>query len=58
MDVHLNWLNWFHFLILEGSLLVILMDCTISLSPFLDVTRMSMSTISFLTQLNPGIHCL
>ena len=23
-DVHLNWLNWFHFLILEGSLLVIL----------------------------------
>ena len=58
MDVHLNWLNWFHFLILKGSLLVILMNCTISLSPFLDVTRMSMSRISFLTQLNPGIHCL
>ena len=22
VDVHLNWLNWFHFLILEGGLLV------------------------------------
>ena len=22
LDVHLNWLNWFHFLILEGDLLV------------------------------------
>ena len=29
LDVHLNWLNWFHFLILEGGLLVILMDCMI-----------------------------
>ena len=28
----------FHFLILEGGLLVILIDCMISLSPFLDVT--------------------
>ena len=24
VDVHLNWLNWFHFLILEGDLLVFL----------------------------------
>ena len=24
VDVYLNWLNWFHFLILEGDLLVIL----------------------------------
>ena len=23
VDVHLNWVNWFHFLILEGGLLVI-----------------------------------
>ena len=28
------------------------------LSPFLDVTRMSMSTVSFLTQLDSGILCL
>ena len=57
-DVHLNWLNWFHFLILEGGLLVILIDCMIFLSPFLDVTRMSMSTFSFLAQLGSGILCL
>ena len=33
VDVHLNWPNWFHFLILERGLLIILIDCTI-LSPF------------------------
>ena len=27
VDVHLNWLNWFSFLIVEGGLLVILIDC-------------------------------
>ena len=58
VDVHLNWLNWFHHLILEGDLLVILIDCIIFLSPFLDVTRMSMSTVSFLAQLDSGILCL
>ena len=42
-NVHLNWLNCFHFLDLEGGLLVILIDCMIFLSPFLDVTRISMS---------------
>ena len=26
----LNWLNWFHFLILEGDLFVILIDCMTS----------------------------
>ena len=57
-DVHLNWLNWFHFLLLEGGLLVILIDCMIFLPPFLDVIRMSMSTVSFLTQLDCGILCL
>ena len=56
--VHLNWINWFHFLILEGGLLIILIDCMIFLSPFLDVTRMSMSTVSFLAQLDSGILCL
>ena len=54
-DVHLNWLNWFPFLILEGDLLVILIDRMIFLSPFLDVTRMSTSTVSFLVQLDSGI---
>ena len=33
-------------------------DCMILLSPFLDVTRMSMSTVSFLAQLDSGILCL
>ena len=27
VDVHRNWLNWFHFLILEGCLLAIITDC-------------------------------
>ena len=58
LDVHLNWLNWFHILIPKGGLLFILIDCIISLSPFLDVTRMSLSTVSFLAQLNSGIFCL
>ena len=34
-DVHLNWLNWFHFFVLEGGLLIILIDCMIFLSQFL-----------------------
>ena len=38
-------------LFLEGGLLVILMDYMIFLSPFLDVTRMSISTVSFLAEL-------
>ena len=49
-------LNWFHLLVFEVGLLVI--DCMIFLSPFLDVTRMSMATVSFLAQLNSGILCL
>ena len=52
VDVHLNWLNWFHFLIFKGVLLAILRDCMIFLSPLLDVTRMSMLIVSFLTQLD------
>ena len=51
VDVLLNWLSWFHFLFL-GSLLNILIDCMIFLSPFLDVTRMPISTNSFLAQLD------
>ena len=57
-DVLQNWLSWFHFLFLEGGLLVILIDCMIFLSPFPDVTRMSMSTVFFLAQLDSGILCL
>ena len=53
-----NWLSWFHFLFLEGGVLIIMIDCMIFLSPFVDVTRMSMLTASFLTQLDSGIHCL
>ena len=34
------------------------LDCIIFLSPFLDVTRMSLSTVSFFTQLESGILCL
>ena len=52
-----NWLNWFHFLFLKGGLIIILIDCMIFLSPFLNVTRMSMSTVSFLAQLDSGILC-
>ena len=40
-----------------GRSLVILKDCMVFLSPFLDVTRMSMSTVFFLTQLDSGIFC-
>ena len=38
-----------------GGLLVILIDCMIFLSPFLDVTRMSMPTVCFLIKLDSGI---
>ena len=38
-----------------GGLVVILIDC---MSPLLDVTRMFMSTVSFLVQLDSGILCL
>ena len=37
-----------HFLFLEVGLLVVLIYCMIFLSPYLDVTRVSTSTVSFL----------
>ena len=49
VDGHLNWLNWFHFLFLVGGLLIVLIDSTILMSPFRDVIKMSMATVSFLT---------
>ena len=50
-----NWFNLFEFLILKEGLLVILIDCMAFLSPFLDVTKRSMSTVSFLAQLHSGL---
>ena len=47
VDVLENWLNWFHFLFVEGGLVVILIDCMAFLSIFIDDTRMSMSTVFF-----------
>ena len=58
VDVLQNWLYWFDYLFLEGGLYVILTDYMIFLPPFLDATRMSMSTVSFLTQLDSAIICL
>ena len=50
--------NWCHVLFLKGGLLFILIDCMIFLSPFLDISKMSMSTVSFLAQLDSGFLCL
>ena len=53
-----------NFLILEGSLpsiltlFILYSYCIIFLSPYQDVTRMSISTVSFLAQLDSGILCL
>ena len=58
VDVHQNWLNWLHFLIPMAVSLIILIDCMIFLSTFLDVRRMSMSTVPLLAQLDSGIPCL
>ena len=42
----------------RGRSTLFLIDGMIFWSPFLDVTRMSMSTVSFLAQLDSGILCL
>ena len=39
----------------EEGQVVILIGCIVFLSPFFDVTRMSMSTVSFFAQLDSGI---
>ena len=52
VDVHLNWLNYFPWFLLPyswGGLLVVLIDCMIFLSPFLDVRRTSI--------FNSFFHC-
>ena len=55
VNVNLNWLNLFHFLILLAGPLIILIGCMIFMSPFLVVIMISMSTVPFLTQLDSGI---
>ena len=47
-----------HFLIFQEGQLIIPRDCMFFMSTFLDVTRISMSTVSFLTQQDSGIFCL
>ena len=58
VDIHRNWLNLFLFLILKVGLRVILIDCMIFLSPFLEVRKLPMSKVSFLTQLESAIFYL
>ena len=45
---HLNWPQLVSLSYLEGGLLVIVIDCMIFLWSFLDLARMSMSSVSFL----------
>ena len=55
VDVHLNWLNWFHFLVIVVGPIVIAMACMTFLLSFKDVASICISTFSFLVQLDPGI---
>ena len=58
VNVLQKWLNWFHFHFLEGGLLVILIDCMIFLSPFVDVTRMSMSTVQLTLEFSASCNSM
>ena len=58
VDVHMNWLNWFHFVILEGGLLVILYKLHDFSVIIPKCTKMSMPTVSSLALLGSGIFCL
>ena len=57
-DAHLNWPNWFRFLIQVSGLFTILIRCMIFLSPILDVIRMFMSIVFLHAQLGYRILCL
>ena len=51
--VHLNQFNWFlHFLILEGGLIIILIDCMIFLSPFQDLCQQFLPMHSWTLELS------
>ena len=56
VDYHLNWLNWFHLLILEVGLPVILIDYMIFLSPFQVVIRMPMLEMSTIKTTRLVVH--
>ena len=43
VDVHVNWLNRLHFLIILGRPLIILIGCMMFLSPSLDIIKRSIS---------------
>ena len=49
VDVHLNWLSWFHVLMLVVVPLIVLIGCVIFCHH---------SPVSFFTELGPGILCL
>ena len=51
----MNWLKQFLFLVLLGGPLIILIDCRIFLSPFIDVIVMSMSAVHLLAQFDSAI---
>ena len=51
----MKWVNLFHFVILVGGPLVILIECMIFLSALLDVLKMSMSTVFLRAQLDSAI---
>ena len=51
VDVHVDWLDWFHVLIHVSGPLVILISWMIFLWLFLDVVRMSMPAVSYLALL-------
>ena len=44
VDVHINWMNWFQFLVFVGGQFVIL-----------DVVKISISAVSFHAQLDSGL---
>ena len=48
----------FPFFILNRGLIIILIDCMIFLTTYLDAERISTITVSFIAQLDPGILCL
>ena len=58
VDFDLNLQNWLPLFILVADALIILIAYLIFLSSFLDVIRMSMSTVSFIAQLQSGVFCL
>ena len=57
VHVHLNWLNWFYLVFLGGRSTRYSDRLHDYLPAFLDVTKMSTSTASFLAELDLPIEC-